>query len=291
MKGHFTNSSEAGLPMTVSTNTAPQLPSRREFVQASTGLAAAAGIFAVAPKSCAGDTQTDDSATNKSAVDEPAKTAGLIRPGDTVLFQGDSITDAGRARKVTGSAKRDQQAAFGNGYAWLATASLLVDRPSDDLTMINRGVSGNKVYQLAERWEQDCLALQPDVLSILIGVNDIWHSLNKQYQGTVDVYERDYQNLVEHTKAELPDVRLVVCEPFVLKCGAVNQDWFPEFDAYRAAARRVSDAADATFVPFQQMFDEAINYAPPTHWAKDGVHPSPAGAALMANCWLKTVNA
>ena len=82
---------------------------------------------------------------------------------------------------------------------------------------------------------------------------------------------------------------MAVCEPFVLRCGAVNDRWFPEFDRYRAAAQRVAKVHDATFVPFQPMFDEAVKYAPPQHWAADGVHPSPAGASLMAYFWLKAV--
>jgi lysophospholipase L1-like esterase len=210
-----------------------------------------------------------------------------IKAGDVILFQGDSITDAGRARDK--QEEPNQQAGFGNGYAWLAAASLLADRPKDHLKIYNRGNSGNKVFELAERWDKDCLQLKPNVLSILIGVNDIWHTLNGKYQGTVQIYERDYLALLDRTRGALPKVKLVVCEPFVLRCGAVNEKWFPEFDQYRAAARRVADANKAVFVPFQSMFDTAVQYAPPNHWANDGVHPSPAGAALMAHTWLKTV--
>jgi len=135
------------------------------------------------------------------------------------------------------------------------------------------------------------LDFEPNVLSILIGVNDVWHKLDGKYDGTVEIYERDYHALVERTKAALSDIRLVICEPFVLRCGAVDEKWFPDFDGYRAAARRVSEAAGATFVPLQSMFDRAIKYAPPKHWASDGVHPTPAGAAMMAHCWLRTVGA
>ena len=105
----------------------------------------------------------------------------------------------------------------------------------------------------------------------------------------MEVYEKDYNALLDRTKRALPKVRLVICEPFVLRCGAVNDKWFPEFDRYRAAARMVADAHHALFVPFQRMFSEAVKYAPPEHWAKDGVHPSAAGAALMACEWLNTV--
>jgi lysophospholipase L1-like esterase len=166
----------------------------------------------------------------------------------------------------------------------------LVSRPDDNLTFFNRGISGNKVFQLAERWQTDALNLKPDVLSILIGVNDIWHALNGQYDGTVDVYEKDYRALVKKTQEALPEVKLVVCEPFVLRCGAVNSTWFPEFDEYRVAAKRVAEDAKAVFVPFQEMFDRAAKIAPPERWAKDGVHPTADGAALMAHAWLTAVS-
>ncbi len=217
-----------------------------------------------------------------------ASSASLVDPGDVVLFQGDSITDAGRSRAQ--AAKPNAQPGMGGGYAWLAGAGLLVRRPKDDLRVFNRGISGNKVFQLADRWDADCLDLKPDVLSILIGVNDIWHSRGGNYDGTVEVYERDFHALLERTRAALPEVKLVLCEPFVLRCGAINDSWFPEFDHYRAAARRVSDAFGARWVPFQEVFDHAVAHAPPKHWAGDGVHPSASGAALMSQAWLRVVS-
>lgn len=231
-----------------------------------------------------------------AATDAAAATRGkeaLIAKHDVILFQGDSITDTGRSRDKGKTDVANNQPGLGNGYAWLAAAQLLVDRPADELRIFNRGISGHKVFQLAERWQADCLDLRPDVLSILIGVNDIWHSLDPRlnYKGTVEIYERDYHALVEGTLKALPKVKLVICEPFVLRCGAVKDSWFPEFDKYRAAAKRVADKQRATFVPFQAMFDAAIKFAPPEHWAGDGVHPSPAGAALMAHFWLKAVGA
>lgn len=204
-----------------------------------------------------------------------------------MLFQGDSITDMGRSRDD--AAQANNQKAMGTGYAWLAGAELLVDHPDYGLNVFNRGISGNKVFQLADRWQADCLDLKPSLLSILIGVNDFWHTLNGNYHGTVEVYERDYHALIERTLRALPKVRLVICEPFVLRCGAVNDKWFPEFDRYRVAAKGVATTYRAAFIPFQTMFNEAVKYAPPEHWAADGVHPTPAGASLMAYNWLRTV--
>jgi lysophospholipase L1-like esterase len=221
----------------------------------------------------------------------PPRGRNLVARGDVILFQGDSITDAGRSRDPAKANAPNNQNGMGNGYAWLASAELLVGHPDDGLKTFNRGISGHKVFQLADRWQADCLDLKPDLLSILIGVNDFWHTLDPKngYKGTVEVYERDYLALLDRTKKALPKVKLVICEPFVLRCGAVNDRWFPEFDRYRAAAQRVAKSQHVTFVAFQTMFDEAVRYAPPEHWAGDGVHPSPAGASLMAYFWSKAV--
>lgn len=253
----------------------PELP-RRNFLKQGAALLGAGSLAALSPWTATGaETKT--------------KAGGLISPGDVILFQGDSITDTGWNREKGGTP--NSQAALGSGYAWLAAASLLTDRPKDGLKIYNRGISGHKVFQLAERWQRDCLDLKPNVLSILIGVNDFWHTLGLNYKGTVQIYENDFRALLERTRKALPQVKLVICEPFVLKCGAVNDKWFPEFDKYRAAAARVAKDAGAVFVPFQSMFDTALEFAPPEHWAKDGVHPSSAGAALMAHTWLKCVGA
>jgi lysophospholipase L1-like esterase len=225
--------------------------------------------------------------TSSSAAEAwPPAPRELIAKGDIILFQGDSITDVGRKKDPNAAA--NDQPALGTGYAWLAAAELLVDHPEAGLKVHNRGISGNKVYQLADRWQADCLDLKPNVLSILIGVNDFWHTLNGNYNGTVEKYEADYRALLERTRKALPKVKLLICEPFVLHCGAVNDKWFPEFDRYRAAAQRIARSFHATFLPFQAMFDEAVKYAPPAHWAADGVHPTAAGASLMAYNWLRT---
>ena len=134
---------------------------------------------------------------------QPTKPAEpLVKPGDTILFQGDSITDMGRNRRQAN--KPNDVAAMGNGYAWFAAAELLVDSPDAQLKIFNRGVSGNKVYQLAERWQADCLDLKPNVLSILIGVNDYWHKHDGKYDGTLEKYESDYRALLNAPKKPYP---------------------------------------------------------------------------------------
>ena len=262
--------------MSTDANSSPPQPNRRDFVLSGAGNAAAGLTMLTAAEKAHSQEDRPISAPNMP----------LIEPGDTILFQGDSITDAGRNRALS---EPNSFAALGTGYAWLAAAQLLIDAPAAGLKIHNRGISGNKVYQLVERWQADCLDLEPDVLSILIGVNDFWHKHKHGYEGTTENYESDYRALLQRTKDALPGVKLVLCEPFVLKVGAVDDTWFPEFDEYRAAARRVAEEAKATFVPFQTFFDRAVKLAPAEHWAADGVHPTVHGAALMAHGWLKAV--
>lgn len=247
--------------------------SRRNFLFKSTAGAAALASIPAIVSGCMGETKQGPS--------------NFFKAGDVVLFQGDSITDAGREKEKE---LPNSAWSFGNGYAMIAAASLLNSMPEKNLVIYNRGISGNKVYQLAERWDKDCLDLKPNVLSILIGVNDYWHTRNGNYDGTVEIYENDYMKLIERTKKALPDAKLVLCEPFyVLKTSAVDESWVEPMKQYQAAAKRVSEAFETIWVPFQQIFDAAIAHAPGTYWTPDGVHPSMAGAQLMAEAWLKAV--
>ena len=174
----------------------------------------------------------------------------------------------------------------------MIAAAALAEFPAHKLQCHNRGISGNKVPDLDKRWDEDCILLKPKLLSILIGVNDIWHKLNGNYDGSVQGYEEQLTALLERTRKALPDTKIVICEPFVLRCGAVNDNWFPEFDQRRAACKKVAEDAATIWVPFQTMFDEAVaNDTSPAYWAGDGVHPTIAGHALMAKTWLQTVTA
>ncbi len=232
----------------------------------------------------AGAAATQFAGPSSVAAAEPS--AKPLAKGATVLFQGDSITDAGRDRSRSGA---NDARALGNGYPMLLAGGLLRDHAAEQLKVFNRGISGNKVPDLAARWQADCLDLKPDVLSILIGVNDIWHKLNGKYDGTVATYESGFKDLLEETQAKLPDVRIAICEPFVLRFGAVTDKWFPEFTQRREAAEKVANELSREWVPFQTMFDEAIEVAPPSYWARDGVHPTLAGHALMAETWRQTL--
>lgn len=210
-----------------------------------------------------------------------------LKPDSVIVFQGDSITDAGRVKEKQAP---NSTACFGSGYALLAGAYILNNYAARNFTIYNRGISGNKVFQLADRWQRDCFDLKPQVLSILIGVNDFWHKLNGKYDGTVEKYETEFRQLLSLTTKMLPEVRLVIGEPFAVLGGtAVDEKWFPEFDLYRASAKKLAEEFNAIFIPYHTIFTEAQNYAPGRFWTGDGVHPSMSGISLMAEAWLKAV--
>lgn len=242
---------------------------RREFLKkASVGSALALGLSQIV--------------STAYGARKPAKIS--LRADDIILFQGDSITDAGRNRDES---KSNNARALGTGYAFMAASKLLRDHPAKKLQTYNRGISGNKVYQLAERWDADCLELKPTVLSILIGVNDFWHMVNGNYNGTLETYRNDFTALLERTKAKLPDVRLIIGEPFAINnVKAVDDSWFPRFNGYQKAAREIADKFNAAFIPYQQIFDQASKTVSPSYWTPDGVHPSLAGSELMAEAVL-----
>jgi lysophospholipase L1-like esterase len=211
-----------------------------------------------------------------------------ILGSNIILFQGDSITDAGRNKDDGGY---NNARALGSGYVMLAAANLIEKHAGKDIKIFNKGISGNKVFQLAERWDRDCLELKPDILSIMIGVNDFWHTLNNNYNGTVNSYKDDFLALLDRTKKALPNVKLIIGEPYAVRgIKAVDDKWFPEFYKYQKAALEVAESFGALFVPFQKVFDEAQKRAPGVYWTNDGVHPSLAGAQLIAQAWLRTVN-
>jgi len=213
----------------------------------------------------------------------------LFKPNNTVLFQGDSITDANRSRWTT---QANALKAMGNGYAALCAEALLKKHSDKNLAVYNRGISGNKVYQLTERWQKDCLSLQPSLLSILIGVNDYWHMVDGKYNGTLQIYETDLDQLVAGTKRALPDSTIVLCEPFILPCGVVTDQWLHEFPAYQQAAKRIAQHHQTVWVPFQDLFNHQIAEGMKPHdLASDGVHPTELGHKLMSETWLEVVEA
>ena len=227
-------------------------------------------------------------ATPFAATELSATAAKKAPKGINVLFQGDSITDAGRDKKIM---EANSTRAIGFGYVFLTAAQLYAENYGSELNIYNKGISGHKVHQLAARWDEDAINLKPDVLSILIGINDYWHMVNGKYDGQVDRYEKDYRELLTRTKKELPNVKIIICEPFAVWGGrAITDRWEKELPAYQEAAAKLAKEFNTGFVAYQKMFDEALKKAPASVWCPDGVHPSMAGAYLMAEAWTKEFN-
>ena len=194
-----------------------------------------------------------------------------------IVFQGDSITDAGRSR--------DHNNYMGSGYPTLVSAQLGMDYPGE-YECLNRGVSGNRIVDLYARWRADCINLKPDIISILIGVNDVWHDLDGHLNGVeAQRFERVYDMLLDYTHEQLPDARMIILEPFFLLGTATEKNWeifSREVPLRAAAARRVAVGHGMTFVPLQDDFTAACNLAPASYWLFDGVHPNAAGHELIA---------
>jgi lysophospholipase L1-like esterase len=204
----------------------------------------------------------------------------------TFLFQGDSITDGNRGRSL------DWNHVLGHGYAYLIAARLWYDHTDKDFHFFNRGISGNKVTDLAARWQDDTIAIKPDLLSILVGANETLAAVQGSKDFTAESYETDYRALLTQTKQTLPQTTLVIMEPFILPVGRVkdNPDNFQrEIASRQLAAKKLADEFDAIYVPLQETFNKALSKAPADYWIWDGIHPMPAGHELIAREWIKQV--
>jgi len=212
----------------------------------------------------------------------------MFTKGDTILFTGDSITDCGRNR----TEENMQENAAGWGYANLLTSEFLHDYPSLGLTIYNRGISGNRIVDLYARAKEDCYNLRPSVVSILIGVNDLWAEHKRGTGVEAEKYRRIYDLMLTETRERLSNVRFVLLEPFSLRGVPEVADyevWRTELAVRQGIVKDLAQKHDAIFVPLQAAFDAACEQAPDTYWLYDGVHPTGAGHALIAQAWKKEV--
>ena len=200
----------------------------------------------------------------------------------TLLFQGDSITDCGRIRPGENGYA---QGLWGPGYPGLIAAELMGDQPGK-WEIINRGISGNRVVDLYARWKIDGINLKPDIISILIGVNDTSHEVVRRNGVDVPRYDRFYRMILDWTLEELPETKFVLMEPFVLPFGAVEESWLDEIARRQEVVRRISEDYHTAFIPLQQVFNDALKDAPQEYWLVDGVHPQPAGHRLIQKAWM-----
>lgn len=203
------------------------------------------------------------------------------------LFQGDSITDAQRNKNIDNIPNYE----IGNGYATVVAASLGV-RHHGKLEFFNRGISGNRVVDLYARIKKDIINLKPDYLSILIGVNDVWHELENQNGVSAEKFELIYSMLIEEIKEELHDVKIYILEPFLTHGEAVDNRWEvfrSEVEKRAAASKKIAEKYNLTFIPLQEKFDDACKNAPCTYWTKEGVHPTAMGHGIIASSLTQAV--
>lgn len=197
-----------------------------------------------------------------------------------ILFQGDSITDSGR--------KRDNPDSLGAGYAKLAAAWLMALYPELDLQFINRGIGGNRTQDLVKRWDRDCIDLQPDWLSIMIGINNTWRRYDRDDPTPVERFEEEYRTILDRTKRETR-ARIVLIEPFVLPHPEDRKTWREDLDPKIEVVNRLADEFGALRIPLDKIFAEACRRREPAYWAADGVHPTLAGHAFIAQTWIRYV--
>ena len=198
-----------------------------------------------------------------------------------ILFFGDSITDMRR------SGDDGQIFAYGVGYVNSIVSSLMYENPTKH-QIINRGISGNRIVDLYARIKADVWNLEPDLISILIGINDVWHEIYGGNGVELIRFEKIYRMLIEDTKQQLPKVKFILCEPFVLK-GYETEERYQEFcevKKYAQVVKRLANEYGIPFVALQDKFDEAAEKYDANYYLYDGVHPNVAGGKLIAEEWL-----
>ena len=204
-----------------------------------------------------------------------------------ILFQGDSITDCDRSRQI---AIRQ-----GYGYATMVQGQLGYDCPGE-YDFINKGISGNRIVDVYARIKADIINLKPDYMSLLIGVNDVWHELGGNNGVAPEKFEKIYCMLIEEIKEALPDIKIMLLEPFVLPGSATNDEEDPtvweRFNtlvrANAQAAKRVAEKYSLPFIELQAGFDALCEKAPSSYWLADGVHPTAMGHCFIKDKWLET---
>lgn len=202
-----------------------------------------------------------------------------------ILFQGDSITDGNRIKGNT----TDLNHQIGHSYAYCISAKLGAENPQKGYRFVNRGISGNTVFDLAKRWEEDCLSFCPDVLSILVGVNDVHYSIFADRKVDIKAFEDTYRKIIGRMQLVNPQAKIILMEPFSLCLGGPATQWDAWHSLLCDIQKSVAAVAEQTgvyFIPLQKMFDELCSRAEASYWIWDGVHPTENGHWMLAKAWL-----
>lgn len=215
---------------------------------------------------------------------KPKNDSISIQQKNTILFIGDSITDEGR--------NRSDVTDLGQGYPLLVASHLWNQYPSYDLNILNRGIGGDEVFNLKDRWEQDCLNHNPDIVSILVGINDVWWHIDDEEKLDEEAllkFEEDYRWLLK-TLAQRTDARVVIMEPYVLPYPKDRVTWRKHLDPRIQIIRRLANDYHATYIPLDGILNaKGIMNGFETYTGDDGVHPTVAGHAAIAEAWLQYV--
>jgi len=209
-----------------------------------------------------------------------------LKPHSVILFQGDSITDVGRSRRAIGPNNPD---GLGFGYPQLISKYLLENYPDQYLQIYNRGVSGDRIRDLAHRWKNDSLRLLPNIISLLIGVNDTWNYLYMGMGSDPNDYQEVYRKILQDTHKSQPDTQFILCEPFVLITGEVSEEWLNDINERQEIIRGLAYEYNSVSVPFQSALDKAAEDISPHKLLEDGVHPTDLGHRVLADCWIEAV--
>ena len=213
----------------------------------------------------------------------------------TILFQGDSLTDACRDKSAE---CKDPNRLLGVGYVNHLAQVLMSENA--DIRVLNHGVNGNRIMDLYARWIEDTLNIDFQVLSILIGVNDVGFALRMNKGADAEKFAFIYDRMLYEVKRAKPEAALVLCEPFLCRLKPEEVEygtdiiegweiWNGQIKERAAIVRDLAGKYGAVLVPSGELFEKACMSAPASHWSVDGIHLTPAGNGLLAKEWLRCV--
>ena len=197
-----------------------------------------------------------------------------------VLFQGDSITDCSRDKNDIPS--------LGNGYPKIIANIYHTMFPKREITFVNKGISGNRVRDLLSRYDQDFLAIKPDFISILIGINDVWRAFDRNDPCPLERFTEEYDLLLTKIRTDMPDTKIMIISPFVLHSLPDRETWHSDLDPKIEVCSKLAEKHSAIFLPMQTIFNKAVKREfTPAEIAADCVHPTHFGHAYIAAEYLK----
>lgn len=203
-----------------------------------------------------------------------------------ILFQGDSITDMRRSKGG------NVNYSLGNGFVYIIASVLGMKCADKEYRVMNRGIAQDKVEDMEKRWQEDALKIKPDVISILAGINNIGAVLNNLGPESLQSFEEIYSGLIEETRLAMPDLSIIVCEPFSLPVGTRVRNW-PKRKQLLSDVHdiifSIAERSGAYYLKLQSAFENAALTKSYDYWMFDGVHPTPAGHGLIAKIWLDEI--